>query len=112
MLQITTCTRPSCQDIASPDGHVLLLFAAVATFTAQPIRLNSVDISWANPADEQPQDPTLLESILAVWLTIKLVYPFLAAAFIPPLVTASVLPMIFGLDFSKVSTMDSRAVSA
>lgn len=104
MLQITTCTvlRPSFQNTSSPDGHVLLLFAAMATFPA-------ADISWANPADEQPQDPTLMESILAVWLTIKLVYPFLVAAFIPPLVTASVLPMIFGLEFSKVSSMNNRA---
>lgn len=55
--------------------------------------------------DEPPTEPTLLESIRAVWLTMKVIYPYQAAAFIPPLVTAAILPMIFGMDFSVVSNL-------
>jgi hypothetical protein len=33
----------------------------------------------------------------------KVFYPFQLAAFIPPLITAAILPMLFALDFSHTA---------
>ena len=38
-----------------------------------------------------------------VWKAIKLIYPFQIAAFIPPLVTAAVVPMILSSQVGEVS---------
>jgi hypothetical protein len=59
-------------------------------------------IDDAASEDQPPSGPTLLQSLHAVWLTMRVIYPFQAAAFIPPLVTAAILPMVFGMDFSQV----------
>jgi hypothetical protein len=47
--------------------------------------------------------PSLLESLRAVWLTMTFIYPFQLAVFTPTLVAASILPMMFAMDYSKVS---------
>jgi hypothetical protein len=52
---------------------------------------------------QSPADPTLLESLHAMWCLMKVFYPFQLAAFIPPLITAAILPMLFALDFSHTA---------
>jgi hypothetical protein len=47
--------------------------------------------------------PSLMASLRAVWLTMSFIYPFQLAAFAPALITASILPMICAMDYSKVS---------
>jgi hypothetical protein len=46
--------------------------------------------------------PSLMESLRAVWLTMTFIYPFQLAVFAPTLITASILPMVFALDYSNV----------
>jgi hypothetical protein len=53
----------------------------------------------------QVSSPSFMESVRAVWLTMKAIYPFQLAAFVPPLITAAILPMIFALDYSDVSAV-------
>jgi hypothetical protein len=43
-----------------------------------------------------------MESLRAVWLTMTFIYPFQLAVFAPTLITASILPMVFALDYSNV----------